>query len=125
MSTTNRGASLRPSCFPQGARMQAEKQVAKVWSFNDCEWWVGYELEPTIAEAMKQTGVTRAELLEDDPPQELTPEALFRLVFTTEVPDTKIPQQRTDMRTTFQAELDRRVREEPDTIPGIFASTEF
>ncbi len=92
-------------------------RVAQVFRMNDCDWWIGYDLESVVKDYVSHTGQTTEEVMDDDP-RMLTPMELRKLKFYKEPPFNG-PYQ-----STFWSELDRR-RRSSEPIPGPFATTEW
>lgn len=85
----------------------------KVFKLNDYEWYAGYDLESCIKCAIKMTGMTEEEVVDD--PFEETQESLDLLVFYDEDDDEK---------RSFSEELELRI-ERGEKFPDFFAGTEY
>lgn len=83
----------------------------KVFSINDCDWYMANTLEEAILIAMADTGLPRDEATDD--PCELTEAQMNKLMFTDD----------NGVKRTFAAELQRRI--DAGKKCGMFASTEF
>lgn len=83
----------------------------KVFRINEYEWYMAPDLETAIATAMKDSGLSRDEAV--DEPYELSDADLDRLVFACD----------DGTHCTFRYELNRRLVADPR--PQAFASTEY
>lgn len=85
----------------------------KVFQLDDCDWWAGENLPDVIAEARKQCGPDTYEDAETDA-VEMSDEAMRTLQFVDE----------DGTKRTFAEELQRMI-DAGDTLPSLFASTEY
>lgn len=87
--------------------------MIKIFRLNDCDWYAGNNLEDCINEAIKQTGLTREEVV--DNPSELTDNDMEKCHLQEEGKIDKL---------TFREALDDLI-EDNVTFPCFFASTEY
>jgi hypothetical protein len=83
----------------------------KVFSLNDCDWWLAPDLDSAIAAAMRESGLDRDEAVNN--PQELSASDLGRLVF----------RDNDGSKRTFAEQLERELGRDATTV-RLFASTE-
>lgn len=87
--------------------------MIKVFRLNDCDWYAGETLEDCINEAIKQTGLTRDEIV--DGSDELSDNDLEKYHLQEEYKIDKL---------TFREALDELI-ENNTVFPCFFASTEY
>lgn len=86
----------------------------KVFAINDCDWYMATTAGEAIAQAMRDSGLSREEVLNGGDAYELTDEDLSKMMFTDDRGE----------RRTFASELQRRI-DANDIGPQMFASTEW
>lgn len=87
--------------------------MIKIFRLNDCDWYAGNNLEDCINEAIKQTGLTREEIV--DSPSELSDADMEKHHLHEEDKTDKF---------TFRKSLDELI-ENNTVFPCFFASTEY
>jgi hypothetical protein len=88
----------------------------KVFSMNECDWWMAPTREQAIADYLAMTGLDADECIDD--PHELSDESMQTLKYVDDCNDTGEVVKR-----TFAEELERRIAS--GVVSEFFASTEY
>lgn len=94
----------------------------KVFQINDSEWWAGTDIESIAKVYEEQTGIPPSEAFDAFMCQEVSPEAMNRLIVTSDDGDYDIDGE--PARETFQHALDHLINYDYD-FPCFFAGTEY